>query len=155
MRPMVYVFIALALSATGYAILRGGRPERLMGATLLIAVAASIVAQKLSPVDFEGTNVPLLLIDLAFLLVSVIVALQANRIWPIWFAACIALLQLAHAMRALDPDLWPIAYAAMISILSYPPLLILAVGTWRHRRRVARHGSDADWSVRRASRGSA
>jgi hypothetical protein len=76
-----------------------------------------------------------LLIDVVTFALFCLIALRADRFWPIWASALLGLGLLGHLARAAEPDLFWWAYAVSLTIWSYPILALIALGTWTHRRR--------------------
>ena len=86
------------------------------------------------------------MLDLALFVAFCILAARANRFWPIWVSALLGLGVLGHVARWAGPDMFWYAYVIVLTIWSYPILLILALGTFNHRRRLKRFGTDPSWS---------
>ena len=120
-----------------FALLRGGRDERIVAMLCFGGTAATMLV--LSPLGerFAGVEVGVFAIDLAMLAGFVAVALRSCRFWPLWVAGLQLTTVCGHALKTVSTGLLPQAYAAALYFWSYPILLILAVGTWRHyiRRR--------------------
>jgi hypothetical protein len=149
------LFSALLIGSCGYAIARGGAPERIVGAALLAAAVGTGLSLSALPVRFFNVEIGVLVVDVALLVVLVAVALQADRFWPLLLAG----LQLdtvgAHLFKLVRPDMIRVAYALSIAGWSYPMLLALAVGVWRHRRRLRAKGQDLDWTAPRPRKAAA
>lgn len=147
---MIYilVFNLIQVLASLYAFVRGGAPERLAGALLLIAALLTRLFFLASISPYIGIEAGILAVDLLLLVALVTLALRADRFWPIWLAALQALGTAAHIAKAIDPGVVSLAYAILLSVWSWPMVLILAVATLRHQRRLATFGRDLDWSVR-------
>ena len=138
-------FALLALAAWRW----GGGPER--------ALAAILVWFRLADWTYHGvfqTSLNLAEIDLVHALIDGIacaaafaVALYANRIYPLWFAAIQLLVVFAHLARELAMDILPQVYAIMFMAPSYLQTVILALGIWFHWRRVRRHGAYRSWRL--------
>ena len=120
-----------------FALLRGGRDERIVALLCFGGTAATMLV--LSPLGerFAGIELGVFVIDLAMLAGFVLVALRSYRFWPLWVAGLQLTTVCGHALKSVHTDLLPQAYAAALYFWSYPILLILAVGTWRsyNRRR--------------------
>lgn len=144
----VAIFNALLIVACGYAIGRGGQPERLTGLVLLLAAAMTWLVQQTIAVPYYRVGIGGSLIDVVLLTGLVALALKADRFWTLWIVALHALGTSAHIAKAIDPDIDRLAYAILVKVWSYPIILILAVATVRHQRRLKSVGSDVDWSVR-------
>lgn len=142
----VYVFIALLVLATGYALARGGAPEKVAAGLFLAAFVASMLVQSQFPVRFYGVELGVFIVDCAMLAALLAVALRAERFWPIWMTGLQAVAVAAHLAKMANPAVIPWAYAAMLAFWSYPMMAMLAIGTWRHRQRMAAFGADRSWS---------
>ena len=85
------------------------------------------------------------IVDAVTFLAFVPIALRADRFWPLWVSAFLGLGVLGHLARLVGPDTFWWAYAVVLTIWSYPIVLLFALGTFLHRRRLARHGADRSW----------
>jgi hypothetical protein len=141
----VIIFNLLLLLASGYAIWRGGLPERIVGVSLLLAGLLTRLAYQPFAGRFVSVDWGVLAIDVVLLAILLAVALFADRFWPLWLAAFHALGTGAHLVRGVDYGIEPVAYAILLAAWSYPMILLLAIGTARHARR-KREGAARDWS---------
>ena len=141
------MFDALLVACCGYAFLRGGAPERIAGGSFIVAYLTTLASYSASTVRFYRVEQAVLATDFILLLVLVGLALRADRGWPMVVAG----LQLdtvgAHLVRGMDLQVIRVAYALMLAIWSYPMLLVLAVGTFRHQRRLKEQGYDLAWTI--------
>ncbi|WP_174280155.1 hypothetical protein [Sphingomonas bacterium] len=128
----------------GFAFRNGGQPERIVAWLVVIAVGITTVLPR---PHFATIVWPLLVADGVMLIGLVLVAAWADRFWPLYVAAVQLLAVTLHGVRAYDPTILPDVYARLGGLLAYPVLVILAIGTWRHRRRAP--GFDWSWQVRR------
>jgi hypothetical protein len=142
----VIVFNLLLLTTSGYAVLRGGAPERMTG-WLLIAAAAMTWIVPPWHVSYFDPEAGIFAIDVLLLLALVVIALKADRFWPLVMAAMQLDSIAAHILKVFDADLIPITYALMITVWAYPMQFILVAGTIRHRSRLQRFGADRSWSI--------
>ncbi|MGH6616845.1 hypothetical protein [Sphingomonas sp.] len=142
----VYIFLGLQLLVSGYALLRGGAPERVTAIALTLAVLLGMVLQVSFPTRFYHVDLGVMAIDVALFGVLVALALYADRWWTLWVAAMQGLGAGAHLIKAIDSDTIRVVYAILAAAWSYPIILLLLVGTIRHQRRMAR-GGDLDWSA--------
>ncbi len=140
-------FAILLLLVSGYAMWRGGAPERAVGASLLAAYVATLFSHSEFAVRFTQVEVGVLFIDTLLMIVLAVVALRADRGWPFLLAGLHLTTVGTHAVRMIEPSMVEVTYAVMLSMWSYPMVLALGVGTWRHRRRLLANGHDRDWSA--------
>ena len=136
---MLYIAIVLGLW-------RGGGPERII-ATVLVAMVVVDKAVHFLFIDYgEATFDQLhLVIDLASLAAMVAVGVTAQRYWPLWASSCQLISVLTHLGWALETKL-PVQVYLVLDIA--PSTLIsgaLILGTVRHRRRLAKLGTDSSW----------
>ena len=134
--------ILLAVVAL-YALVRGKRDERQVGLIFVVGVIATELVLPAPALRFAGVETHLLLVDLAVFLGFTWVALRSERFWPLWIAGLQLTAIFGHVLKAIDVDLFSRAYAAALVFWAYPMLLILALGTWRGRRRRANRGAAA------------
>ena len=147
----VLVYTALMLACWGYAVGRGGVPERI-GATILV-VASFLTAAVIDDGrgSFRGVEIGVVVVDILCSLAFVLLALHADRFWCLWIAALQIGGTMGHAVKFVDPGIIPRAYAFTLAIWAYPMLVLLVAGTWRHQRRLARFGVDKSWSGAKAA----
>lgn len=143
---MNYYFAALLLACCLFAFVAGGAPERLGAAAYTIACFASHLVVSAPAVQFRSVERGVFVVDVLVFAAFVILALRAHRYWPIWVSALLGLGVLAHPARWAGPDTVPWAYQVIMSIWSYPILALIAIGTFNHRRRLAKSGADRSWS---------
>lgn len=143
---MNYYFPALLFVCCLYAFVAGGAPERLGAAAYGLACVASHVVVSAPAIQFRSVEKGVFVVDVLVFVAFIILALRANRFWPIWVSALLGLGVLAHLARWTGPSAVPWAYQVIMSIWSYPILAIIAIGTFNHRRRLVRTGADPSWS---------
>ncbi len=146
------VFATLLLAALVYAARKGGGPERVMVGIALIILLWDRLLVLLGAVTYQSVDVGYLAQDLFGAAATLVLALFANRFWPLLAAVLHTLPLLAHFARAVDVAVNPVVYLTMQVTASWlvPPLLLAA--TWRHQKRLRRTGSYPSW--RRWSRSS-
>lgn len=126
----------------------GGSPERwlagvfVMTMVLPIYVARALGVGPLEVGPYAGVQV---LLDLAAVAVFVIIALNANRNYPLWIAGFQLVAVGAHMVRALVDSISPLSFAILVIGPSYGQLLALSVGFARHRLRERRFGPYRAW----------
>jgi hypothetical protein len=124
----------------------GAGPERILAGILVWFQAADAVNHALASsagwfTIYSGHFV----IDAVAAVVAVAVALQANRIYTLWFAAFQLLALFAQIARDLTTGVAQLAYEVLYIGPSYFQILLLAGGIWLHQRRVRRFGPYRSW----------
>lgn len=133
MAPMLFRLLLVAVIL--FALLRGGRDERIVALLCLAGVIGTELM--LPPPDqrFAGMEIGVMAVDLVLLAGFIAVALRSVRFWPLWVAGLQLTAAMGHLLKGIDTNLLPHAYGAALTFWSYPILLVLAAGTWRHYRR--------------------
>lgn len=126
--------LIFVLLAVGYALWRGGRPERVCAVAMLAAWLASpyVVARN----DWVDPQWALAAIDVSLFLVLLWHALRSDRYWPMWAAALLGLGVVMHVTMLVDPRIIPKAYLTANVIWSYLVVLALVAGTALEARRL-------------------
>jgi hypothetical protein len=127
----IILFDALLFGVCGYAWLRGKFDERVIATACVLANFATFGVRS----QYSDIEAGVLIVDMATLAVFTYVALRSDRFWPLWVSGLQLTTSIGHILKAMQPDLIPFAYAAALRFWSYPILIILAVGTWRHHQR--------------------
>jgi hypothetical protein len=140
------IFNTLLFGSCGYALWKGGAPERIGAGIFLIATVLTVIAASGPATRFSSVELGILIVDLAMLVALSILAVRAERFWPLWVTAFQLVATAGHALRFADPTVIPRAYAFILAFWSYPMLLILVLGTYRHQQRLAKFGVDRSWS---------
>lgn len=140
------LFNALLILCCGYAFWRGGAPERITAAIFVVGTALTRASTFYAGRGFGSVEVEVLLVDVACLIGFLVIALRAQRFWPLWVTALQIIGTAGHAVKLLAPDMIPWGYAFLLAVGSYPMLLLIALGTWRHQQRLALNGADPSWS---------
>jgi hypothetical protein len=140
------VFNLLLFGCLFYAWLRGGGPEKAAATILAVGSLVTPVFGSDFAVRFSSVEVGVLVVDIVVLAGLLLVALCAERLWPLWVVALHIVGMAAHGVRMVDPTIMRWAYGFAIAFWSYPMLLLVIVGTWRHQQRLARFGADKSWS---------
>lgn len=139
-------FDVVLLACCSYAFWKGGSPEKVgawifIGGVLFTRLAVSGAATRYSSIEAG-----VLIVDVATLTGLLVLALRADRFWPLWVAALQAIGAAGHAVKLANPEVIRWAYAFALAFWSYPMLALLAFGTWNHQRRLAKFGVDKSWS---------
>lgn len=140
------LYFILLFTSIPYALVRGGAPERLAALVMVVAAALTIVALSASVTAYQDAEIGVFEVDVFAFAGFLGIALFADRYWPLLVTGLQADAVVIHLAKLIQPDILPLGYALGLSIWSYPILLLLAVGTRRHRRRLTRLGYDHGWS---------
>lgn len=84
-------------------------------------------------------------LDLTVAVAFIVIALRANRFYPLWLAGFQIVAFSAHLARGIADAVTPIAYAFLVIAPSYFQLALLLGGLLAHRRRLTRYGPYRDW----------
>jgi hypothetical protein len=133
----LWFYYSLLIPCWAYAVFRGAPPEQ-AGATIMMAGS---LLTTFTPTAFDhkagAVLSGILIFDIAAFIGFVILAVRADRFWPIWVSALAGLGVVGHVARWYGGDLvTPRAYIVGIVIWSYVILALLAIGTRNHQRRV-------------------
>ncbi|HEU0100258.1 MAG TPA: hypothetical protein VFQ67_15985 [Allosphingosinicella sp.] len=140
------VYLGLLFGCGLYVALRGGPPER-VGATILTVGSLLTYAAVSSTTSlYRSLEIGVFLVDVATLLAFLLLALRADRLWPLCITALQVVGTAGHAVKLADPQILPYAYAFALRFWGYPMIFLLMIGTWSHQRRLARFGVDKSWS---------
>jgi hypothetical protein len=133
--------IVMALS-----IWKGGAPERIASAIIVYGLLSTIALQGPIESRFLSMELGVFIVDVSMLVLFFVLALFAERFWPIWMSGFQIIQALSHLAQILIPHMLPQAYKTIVTVWAYPMLIILAWATVRHRERVLTLGSDKSWS---------
>lgn len=129
------VFAAL----TVYAVFCGDAPEKIGSLIFVGAVIGDSLYHAIFPLgsSYDSINVGHLIIDVVMLVALAVLAMRANRIYPLWLLAAQIISTAMHIQRAIVPEIHPFAYWTLTRVPSYLQMILLAVGVaaQHHRRR--------------------
>jgi hypothetical protein len=114
--------------ATGFALWKGGWPERIVGAASLVAWVTSLAV--LNRRQWLDPQLGVLTIDCIYLALLFFLSFTWHRIWLLFATAFQLLGVVIHIASLVDPGVRTLAYLRGLTIWSYLLLLALAVGTW-------------------------
>jgi hypothetical protein len=146
MSPVVLASLLLFALAGGYALLRGGPPERTAAKIVIVWILTDVGYHLIfGPSGFVVVDPAHLLIDGAELAAIIWLALRANRLWPIWAAAAQVMTFSGHVVALIEPGGVNRAYWAMTQLPPYIQLIALVCGAAFHARRLRRIGPYRSW----------
>lgn len=144
----LYLFIAILLASCGYALVRGGAPERTAGGMLIGAFVIDEIVHRLIDGRLYATvEMGSAIVDLGLLSGLVVLAHRSTRYWPLWVAGWQLAAVIAHAAKLLDPTMQATGYAVQAQIWGYPMVLAVGVGAVRHRLRRRAGDPDPAWKT--------
>lgn len=144
------IYLLVLVGCCGYAFLRGGAPERAGAAIIGIGSILTYFAMSNAATNYRSVEADAFIVDVVVLVAFIILALRANRYWPLWVAALQIIGMAGYAIKLAEPSTIRQAFGFALVFWSYPMLLLIAFGTWRHQRRLARSGADPSWTSRAA-----
>ena len=131
---------------SAYVLWRGGPPERI---AMVIVIAASFLSAVTVSNDvtirYGKVEYGLFLVDIAALVAFTLLALRADRFWPLWITGIHLVGVATHTAKLLSPDVLPLIYSWVQGLWAYPIIALIVVGTIRHRRRRKSFGADNSW----------
>lgn len=139
-------YYAILTAFTVYVLLRGGAPEKCAAAVMVAGSVLSTLFISAGPSRFSSVESGVFAVDVLVLVAFLILALRAERYWTLWVAALQLIGTAGHAVKMVDSHVIRLVYAFMMAFWTYPMLLCVLVGTWQHRKRLARFGADRSWS---------
>jgi len=141
------ICVILTLVCCGFAIWRGGGPER-AGATILLSGSIiTVFALHSWGLRYRSVETSAMIVDLAVLGLMIWLAIRANRFWPIGMSGLQILGIAGHILSITQSDLSPRVYNLVTALGIYPMLLLLGIGTRNHRRRLRAIGADRSWAI--------
>jgi hypothetical protein len=141
----VIAFTATLLACLAYVLTVGGKPERLAILAQLAAFLLTVIILSFRWTPFEHFPVALALVDVLLAAILTLLALKANRLWPIILAGMQVATVFAHLAKALGFPLPAAGYAIFVQFWGWPMLIVTAVGAYKHRARIRRFGEEPDW----------
>lgn len=132
--------VALLLLVAFLAWRRGGKPEKQV-ASILVGMHAINLAHALLGggwTDYSELPGFRIALDALGLLLITLVAVSADRWWPLWVASLQLVAVLAHVLRLIDAQLPQLIYIVMERWPFWAMIIVTGLGTLLHLRRKAR-----------------
>lgn len=139
--PQQFWVLAIGL-VCGFALWRGGRPEKLVAVAYLMAWLFTPISHAAH--HWVGPQWGVLVIDGLLLAWLITVALRSDRLWPLFAAGFHLVGVVTHLAMAVDPSVAPLPYYRGLVIWSYLSLVPLALGTWNVWRSATPQKASAD-----------
>lgn len=127
---LAIIYDCVLVSVCLFAVVRGGRPERLGALINLVASLTSSVARLLAVASWAPAEIVILAIDLGVVAGFYWLAIRTVRFWPLWafgFAIADIFISLAGVFL---PNVTLFAYATGMGVYAYLALAALAMGTF-------------------------
>ena len=148
MSMVMLASILICMSASFYALWRGGPPERTAAKVVIVWLMTDVTYHLIfGKSGFVEVDPAHLVIDGAELVAITWLALQANRVWPIWAAAAQVMTFTGHLVVMIAPGGVDRAYWAMTQLPPYIQLFALVCGAAFHDRRLQRIGPYRSWRL--------
>lgn len=131
-----------------WAFWRGGTAERAIALAFCTIWGLDRSYHLALPIGWlwDGIDLGHMLIDVVGLLALSVIALHANRLYPICLAAIQLFTLIVHVARGMMPDVELGAYGFLIVAPSYLLIAVFALGLILHRRRLRKYGPYRSWS---------
>ncbi len=141
----IAIFYLLFASCTLYALWRGGAPERAVAGSYFGIWVLDRSLNFVYPAEYSEMDPVHLVIDLLIWASFFAVAMRARRFWPLCLVSLQTIALVAHSAKFMDVTIAPRAYVTMQIASSFPVLILLAIGTYRHQCRLKTNGTDPSW----------
>lgn len=137
------ILLALALACWRW----GAGPEKACAIVLLLMKLLDLPYHWISGrgVNFLTVDVGHAAIDVSASVALVLIALRANRLYPLCMAGFQLISLISHLTRAAMEQTAPLAYSILMIAPSYLLIGTLALGLFLHRRRLMRYGPYRSW----------
>lgn len=144
----VLIYATLFLCCSGLAMILGGAPERVATVLFVAGNVLSIIVQRPFGSAWVTIETAVFVVDILLFVALIGLALVADRYWTIWLASLQGITVLMHLAAAGSPAFIAPAYYSAVAASGYPMAVLLAIGAWRHHRRLTIFGSDGAWRSR-------
>lgn len=126
---------------------RGGAPERQLSAVLFAMLVFDKIHHWLlgGSIMWHHANVGHIGVDLLVMPCVFVIALHANRVYPLWIAGAEIISVLGHVYRLSLTEINRFAYDMMVVMPSYIQLVAMTLGIAFHMSRRRRLGSYPSW----------
>lgn len=140
---LYWIFLVLC---SVYVLWKGGAPER-TGIAIVIAASflSALSVSHDASVRYGNMETGLFTVDVVALAAFVVLALRADRFWPLWITGIHLVGVATHTAKLVSPDVLPRIYSWIQGLWAYPIIILIVIGTIRHRKRLKRFGADNSW----------
>ena len=145
---MLYVYWMFLTPCAAYIFLKGGPPERAgISIALLASIVSHLVVTGSRAIRFQQVEAGVFAVDLLTLAAFLILALRADRFWPLWITGIHLVGVATHTAMLVSPAVLPWVYGWIQGFWAYPITIIMIIATWRHQKRLRRFGVDSSWNA--------
>jgi hypothetical protein len=141
----VLAFTATLLACLTYVLTAGGKPERIAILAQFLAFLLTVAVLSFHWTPFLHLPLGLALVDVALSIILTVLALKANRLWPIALAGMQLATVFAHLAKALGFPLPAAGYGIFVQLWGWPMLIVTWLGAFKHRLRTRKDGEEPDW----------
>ncbi|NBB14550.1 hypothetical protein GVN21_04145 [Caulobacter sp. SLTY] len=128
------VSFGIAVLVNGFAVWKGGPPERLTGIFLFVSAQITFLVADRRWMDVQFA---VMCIDILAFGLFVALALFADRWWTLWTAGLQGLGVVIHLAFWAQQKVISLVYATALNLIGYAIFLTLVIGTIAHIRRKA------------------
>lgn len=144
MRILLFSLLLCAMLLFAYR--RGGQPEKVVAATLVLAFALGLlILVVMGPSDYLQFDPVRFSLESVVLLVLMVVAIRANRWWPICVSGLQLIIVTTQMLKLVGIRGSFGIYWAMTTVPTYFQYLLLLIGVVAHTARANSVGTYRDW----------
>ncbi len=148
---LAWLYNGMLVAISGYAVVRGGRPERIGAAVCLVASWGTAIIRFVVPAEWMPAAALVLFVDIAVIAIFFWLAITTIRFWPIWATGFALANVLGSAIGTILPQIQLFAFQTGSVAYAYLVLVVIALGVHglgRHADPVVRNGSRKLWLLR-------
>jgi F0F1-type ATP synthase membrane subunit c/vacuolar-type H+-ATPase subunit K len=138
------LYAVLLWAVCGWAVVRGGRSERVAGIGILADAVMSAVVMRPMQLRYHNVETAVLMVDLTLFALLFALAMRSSKYWPLWMAGMEGVSLLGH-LTPLMPGVIAWAYSNAVQLWAWPMLGLLAYATWAHRKQSIGRIGRAGW----------
>jgi hypothetical protein len=137
-----WIAIGFDVLVLGYALWRGGKPERIAAVTMVVMIVTSRFVEDLR--FLPGPQWGLAIVDFAFVGLLLWMTVHYKRSWTMVTAGLQLTIIAAHIVLVLKPDIDRWVYIALLNMLGYGVIGTIGWGAWRQARLSRSGGAHVD-----------
>ena len=115
-------------------------------AIAVVASATTLLAHLVQADHFSRVERGAFVIDVVTFFGFLLLALWADRFWPLWIAGIHLIGVATHTAKLVSPTVVPWVYGLIQGFWSYPIVVLIVIGAARHQKRLRRYGVDNSWN---------